>query len=113
MPALAPDRPTTVNANLGGLAEATTTLSASTANVSTRFYRFTFSEVATRTLMLRNTYYPLAAAGKKVTVQAMWRTDSGTWVEENWTLKEWIGLCRDMKAQRALERRSAMARMAS
>ena len=103
VPALAPDRPTTVNANLGGLAEATTTLSASTANVSTRFYRFTFSEVATRTLMLRNTYYPLAAAGKKVTVQAMWRTDSGTWVEENWTLKEWIGLCRDMKAQRVAE----------
>lgn len=101
--ALAPDHPTAVVANLGGAAEASTSLSKSVANVSTRYYRFTFSETATRSLMFRNTFYPLAKAGKKISVQALWRNTSGTWVEENWTTKEWIGFCRDAKAQRLSE----------
>jgi hypothetical protein len=103
VPALAPDRPTPVNANIGIAAEATTSLSSSVANTSTRFYRFTISQTATRSLMFRNTFYPLYKAGKKVSVQAMWRTAAGTWVEENWTANEWIGICRDRKAQRLTE----------
>jgi hypothetical protein len=103
VPALAPDRPTPVNANLGGAAEASTSLSRSVANVSTRFYRFTFSDVATRSLMFRNTFYPLFRAGSKVSVQALWRPAGGAWVEEDWTRKEWIGFCRDAKAQRLAE----------
>jgi len=103
VPAFAPDRPTPVDGNLAGTREATTTLSKSVANVSTRFYRFTFSAVGTRSLMFRNTFYPLYKAGKKVSVQAMWRTESGTWTEENWSAKEWIGLCRDAKSQRISE----------
>lgn len=102
VPALAPERPTTVNANLAGTVEATTTLTTSVANNSTRFYRFTLSDTVTRSLMFRNTFYPLFKAGKKVSVQAMWRTAAG-WVEEDWTSKEWIGLCRDAKSQRVLE----------
>jgi len=100
---LAPDHPSAVVANLGGLTEASTSLSKSVTNVSTRFYRFTFSDTATRSLMFRNTFYPLFKAGKKVSVQALWRNAAGTWVEENWTSKEWIGLCRDVKAQRVSE----------
>lgn len=102
VPQLAPDRPTPVNANLGGAAEVSTPLSRSVANVSTRFYRFTFSDTATRSLMFRNTFYPLFRAGTKVSVQALWRT-AGGWVEEDWTAKEWIGFCRDARAQRLLE----------
>jgi hypothetical protein len=102
-PAFAPDRPTPVDGNLSATREASTTLSKSVANVSTRFYRFTFSDPGTRSLMFHNTFYPLFKAGKKVSVQAMWRTESGTWKEENWTSKEWIGLCRDAKAQRVSE----------
>lgn len=102
-PVLAPDRPTTVNGNRGNLAEASTSLSDVVANVSTRYYRFTFSETATRTLMFHNTFYPLFKAGKKVSVQALWRAAGGPWVEENWTAKEWIGFCRDAKAQRLEE----------
>lgn len=100
---LAPDHPTSLIANLGGVAEASTSLSRAVSNTATRYYRFTFSDVATRSLMFRNTFYPLYKAGKKVSVQAMWRTDAGTWVEENWSSKEWIGLCRDVKAQRVAE----------
>lgn len=101
--ALAPDHPTTVNANLGGAREATTSLDPSVDNVSTRYYRFTFTEEGTRSLMFRNTFYPLFKAGRKVSVQAMWRTESGNWTLENWTNKEWIGLCRDAKSQRVAE----------
>ncbi|WP_128000652.1 hypothetical protein [Piscinibacter defluvii] len=100
---LAPDHPTTVNANLGGVAEASTALASSVANVSTRYYRFTFSDVATRSLMVRNTFYPPYKAGKAVSVQALWRAAGGSWVEEDWTAKEWIGFCRDAKAQRLAE----------
>jgi hypothetical protein len=100
VPQLAPDHPTPVNANRGALAEAKTSLSDIVANVSTRFYHFTFSDTTTRTLMFRNTFYPLYKAGRKVSVQALWRTDGGTWIEENWSAKEWIGFCRDKKAQR-------------
>lgn len=103
VPQLAPDHPTPVNADRGALAEASTELSDVVANVSTRFYRFTFSDTATRTLMFRNTFYPLYKAGKKVSVQALWRADGGNWVEETWTAKEWIGFCRDAKAQRLVE----------
>ncbi|MFT3956374.1 MAG: hypothetical protein QM722_18930 [Piscinibacter sp.] len=103
VPVFAPDHPTPVNANLGGVAEASTSLSRTVANVSTRYYRFTFSDVASRSLMFRNTFYPLYKAGKKVTVQALWRPAGGTWVEETWTAKEWIGFCRDVKAQRLAE----------
>ena len=100
---LAPDLPTSVNANLGGVAEASTSLQRSVSNVSTRYYRFTFNDVATRSLMFRNTFYPLYKAGKKVSVQALWRADGGAWVEETWTAREWIGFCRDAKAQRLVE----------
>lgn len=103
VPVLAPDHPSPVNANLAGGAEASTSLQRSVANVSTRYYRFTFSDVATRSLMFRNTFYPLFKAGKKVSVQALWRPAGGAWVEENWTAKEWIGFCRDAKAQRLAE----------
>jgi GNAT superfamily N-acetyltransferase len=103
VPQLAPDHPTTVNANRGALAEASTSLSDVVANVSTRYYRFTFSDTTTRTLMFRNSFYPLYKAGKKVSVQALWRAEGGNWVEENWSAKEWIGFCRDRKAQRLAE----------
>lgn len=103
VPAYAPDRPTPVDGNLAGTREASTTLSKSVANVSARFYRFTFTDPGTRSLMFHNTFYPLFKAGKKVSVLAMWRTEGGTWVEENWTSKEWIGLCRDAKSQRVSE----------
>jgi hypothetical protein len=103
VPVYAPDHPATVNANLSGTREAKTSLSSSVENVSTRFYRFTFSDVATRSLMFHNTFYPLYKAGKKVSVQAMWRPAGGSWVQENWTTKEWIGLCRDRKSQRVAE----------
>lgn len=103
VPVLAPDHPTTLNANLGGVSEASTALAGSVANVSTRYYRFSFSDVATRSLMFRNTFYPLYKAGKAVSVQALWRPAGGAWVEENWTAKEWIGFCRDAKSQRLAE----------
>lgn len=103
VPVLAPDHPGTVNANLAGAAELSTGLARSVANVSTRYYRFSFGDVATRSLMFRNTFYPLYKAGKKVSVQALWRADGGSWVEETWTAKEWIGFCRDAKAQRLVE----------
>jgi hypothetical protein len=33
-------------------------------------------------------------------VQALWKTEAGTWAEEDWTEYEWIGFCRDLKQQR-------------
>jgi len=103
VPQLAPDHPTTVDGDLGGTTESSTALDPSVDNVSTRFYRFTLSAVETRSLMFHNTFYPLYKAAKKVSVQALWKTEDGTWVEEDWTAKEWIGLCRDVKAQRVAE----------
>ncbi|HSV69893.1 MAG TPA: hypothetical protein VLI72_07260 [Methylibium sp.] len=100
VPALAPDHPTPVNANRGALAEESTGLSRRIANVSTRFYRFTFSDSTTRSLMFRNTFYPLARAGTAVSVLALWQRENGSWAIEDWTLKEWIGFCRDAQSQR-------------
>jgi hypothetical protein len=92
-----------VSGDLGGKAEDTIDLSGTVVNLSSRYYRFTFSDPATRSLMFHNGFYQNWKRGEKVNVQAMWRPAGGSWTEEDWTQYEWIGLCRDLKLQRIAE----------
>jgi hypothetical protein len=89
-----------LDGNLGGAVQLETQLDAELNNVSARYYHFTFTEVATRSLMFHNTFYDFWKAGKAVKVQALLKPEGRPWIEEDWTEYEWIGLCRDAKEQR-------------
>jgi hypothetical protein len=99
-PELARDHPAKVNANLNGAPYAETALEKKVNNMSVKFYHFEFSDEKTRSLMFRNTWNVNRRNGQKVSVQALYKAEGGTWKEEDWTDFEWIGFCRDAKEQR-------------
>lgn len=86
--------------NLDGQKYASTNFDASLAPAAVRFTRVGFSDPGTRSLMFHNSWVDLRRAGKRVSVQALWKTEDGVWAEEDWSELEWIGFCRDQKDQR-------------
>lgn len=86
--------------NLDGQKYASTNFDSGLAPAAVRFTRVGFSDPGTRSLMFHNTWVDLRRAGKRVSVQALWKTEDGVWAEEDWSELEWIGFCRDQKDQR-------------
>ncbi len=104
-PLLAPDHPNKIAGDLGGKPKDETELEETINNVSSKYYHFEFKDEATRSLMFHNTFYENRRRGEKVSVQALWKPEDPAlpWVAEDWTNYEWIGFCRDGKAQRISE----------
>jgi hypothetical protein len=93
-----------VNGDLGTLSELTETLPDEQLNLSSRYYHFKFSDASARSLLFYNGFFDQIQAGKEIRVQAMWKDAAGTWHEEDdWGKYEYVGLCRDLKEQRATD----------
>lgn len=71
------------------------------ANLSSRYYHFTFSDPNTRSILFHNGFFDQIKAGKAIRILALWQDAAGAWQEEDWTNYEFVGLCRDLKSQRA------------
>jgi hypothetical protein len=72
-------------------------------NLSTHYYRFTFPDASTRSLLFRNGFFSAYKSQKAIRVTALWHDASGAWKEEDWSPYEFVGLCRDRKDQRTDE----------
>ncbi len=72
-------------------------------NLSIQYYRFTFADPGTRSLLFYNGFFDQIQAGKAIAVQAMWKDEAGVWQQEIWSKYEFVGLCRDLKNQRVSE----------
>lgn len=79
-------------------------------NLSSRYYHFKFSDKDTRSILFYNGFFDQIQAGKAITIVALWKDADGTWHEEgpdpqnpaqNWSQYKYVGLCRDIKSQRA------------
>ncbi|CAM3273303.1 Ig-like domain-containing protein [Corallococcus sp. ZKHCc1 1396] len=71
-------------------------------NLANSYDHFTFSDPNTRSLLFHNGWFKNITESKEpVKVTALWNDASGTWHEEDWSEYEYVGLCRDMKSQRA------------
>ena len=98
------DTPKTIDkpADLGGAPEGNDTLDTELPSLSIRYYHFTFSDSNTRSVLFHNGFFDQAQAGKAISVLAMWTDSTGQWVEEDdWSTYRDVGLCRDLKNQRA------------
>lgn len=104
-PMLAPDGRNNTDGRLNGSLEATTAIATDVANLSARYYRYTFqSDVNTRSVMFHNTFYDNWKNQQAVSVHAFFKSaGQAQWDEEDWTDVEWIGFCRDWKLQRLEE----------
>jgi hypothetical protein len=93
-----------IDGNLGGKPENEESQMQSLENLSTVYYHFDFKDENTRSVLFHNTFYENVKKGEPVSVQALWKAENQDWMEEEWTqanqAKEWIGFCRDRKAQR-------------
>jgi hypothetical protein len=90
-----------INANLGGAAEDKQELPDELKNLANRYEHFTFSDTNTRSVLFHNGWFKnITEAKEPVKVQAFWNDASGAWHEEDWSDYEYVGLCRDLKAQR-------------
>jgi hypothetical protein len=96
--------------DLKGAPEAQETFETTQNNLSSRYYRFTFSDPDTRSILFYNGFFDQIKAGKAVKIMALWRDVGGTWQEEDpsnaaqdWSQYKYVGLCRDLKNQRATE----------
>ncbi|PTL80314.1 hypothetical protein [Vitiosangium sp. GDMCC 1.1324] len=87
--------------DLAGAAEKKEELESELKNLSHRVYYFDFKDPATRSVLFYNGFFEPKKAGKHLKVQAMWMDGAGTWQEEDWSDYEFVGLCRDIKDQRA------------
>ncbi|WP_164014655.1 hypothetical protein [Pyxidicoccus trucidator] len=87
--------------DLGGSPEKKDDLGPELKNLSHRVYYFDFKDPATRSVLFYNGFFEPKKAGKHLKVQALWMDGSGAWQEEDWSDYEFVGLCRDMKNQRA------------
>ncbi|MCP3137782.1 Ig-like domain-containing protein [Pyxidicoccus xibeiensis] len=87
--------------DLGGAAEKKNELEAELKNLSHRVYYFDFKDPQTRSVLFYNGFFEPKKAGKHLKVQAMWMDGAGAWHEEDWSDYEYVGLCRDLKGQRA------------
>ncbi len=93
-----------LDGDLKGAPEATETLETEALSVSSRYYHFNFSDVNTRSLLFYNGFFDQVKAGKAIKVLALWKDATGTWQEEDdWSDYEFVGLCRNIKNQRASE----------
>jgi hypothetical protein len=100
-PMLATDGRNNTDARLNGSLEESTPIATDVANLSVRYYRYTFGgEVNTRSVMFHNTFYDNWKNGQAVSVRAFFKAEGQAWDEEDWTDVEWIGFCRDWKLQR-------------
>jgi hypothetical protein len=99
-----------LNGDLSGAPEAKENLETELNNLSMRFYRFKFADANTRSLLFYNGFFDQIKAGKAVKIIALWKDVSGAWQEEDpsnaaqdWSQHKYVGLCRDIKNQRASE----------
>ncbi len=93
-----------LDGDLKGAPEATETLEGEALSVSSRYYHFNFSDSNTRSLLFYNGFFDQVKADKAIKVTALWKDAAGTWQEEDdWSDYEFVGLCRDIKNQRASE----------
>ena len=94
----------TLNGDLAGAPEAKETLESEQANLSMRYYHFTFSDPNARSLLFYNGFFDQIKAGKAIKILAIWKDAAGTWQEEDdWSDYKYVGLCRDLKNQRAVD----------
>lgn len=104
----------------GGQRYAETELSDRVNNVSVQFYEFNFFDTSqydptgsdpskplpptddkTRSVLFHNTFYDNKKINnQKVSVRALYKPEGLPWQEEDWSDLEWIGFCRDAKAER-------------
>jgi hypothetical protein len=69
-------------------------------HLAVNYYDFSFSnKLDTRSVLFYNPY----TANPKAHVQALWKLSDDSWTEEDWTPYKFVGLCRDIKAQRITE----------
>lgn len=92
---------TSASGDLAGAMEKKDELERELKNLSHRVYHFDFKSQDTRSVLFYNGFFEPKRAGKHVKVQAMWLDSTGAWQEEDWSDYEFVGLCRDMKNQRA------------
>ena len=102
-PVLAPDLPNIIVADLQGRPKSETALATELEHLSNKYYHFTFTEEATRSVIFHNTFQPKRKLGVKVSVRAYYKAENQKWKEEDWSDYEWIGFCRDFKEQRLEE----------
>ncbi len=89
--------------DLGSAPELKTVLPSEIKDLSNFYLRFTFNDHEARSVLFYNGWFDQAKAGKAVKVLALWKDAAGTWQDEDWTDYEFVGLCRDIKNQRAKE----------
>ncbi|RKH33168.1 Ig-like domain-containing protein [Corallococcus praedator] len=88
--------------DLAGAPELKEELGTELNNLANSYHHFTFSDPNTRSLLFHNGWFKNITESKDpVKVLALWNDASGTWHEEDWSEYEYVGLCRDMKSQRA------------
>ncbi|QSQ22401.1 hypothetical protein JY651_46035 [Pyxidicoccus parkwayensis] len=90
-----------LSGDLAGAAEKKDELESELKNLSHRVYHFDFQSADTRSVLFYNGFFEPKKAGKHLKVQAMWMDSASKWQEEDWSDYEYVGLCRDMKDQRA------------
>ncbi|WP_375759019.1 Ig domain-containing protein [Corallococcus exercitus] len=91
-----------LNGDLAGAPEHKEDLHDELKNLSSHYEHFTFSDPNTRSVLFHNGWFKNITESKEpVKVLALWNDASGTWHEEDWSNYEYVGLCRDMKSQRA------------
>ena len=98
-----PDLELNTSGNLGGASEAKTELLSEAETLSPKCYRFTFSDPNTRSLLFVNGFFDQHQAGRDIGVHARWKDGAGAWQEEDWSGFKFIGLCRDLKAERTTD----------
>ncbi|MHA7630773.1 hypothetical protein [Corallococcus sp. M7] len=95
-------KPHALNGDLAGAPEHKEELHDELKNLSNHYEHFTFSDPNTRSLLFHNGWFKNITESKEpVKVLALWNDASGTWHEEDWSNYEYVGLCRDLKSQRA------------
>ncbi|RKH59914.1 Ig-like domain-containing protein [Corallococcus aberystwythensis] len=93
-----------LNADLSGWPEASDNIHDELDNLSNRYYRITFSDPGTRSVLFHNGWFQnITAAKDPVKVFALWKDEAGAWHDEDWSEYEYVGFCRDMKSQRVQE----------
>jgi hypothetical protein len=87
--------------DLNGVPERKSELHEEINNLSNLYYTFTFKDPATRSMLFHNGWFKNITESKDpLKVFAFWSDAAGTWYEEDWSEYEYVGFCRDMKAQR-------------
>ncbi|WP_147469360.1 hypothetical protein [Corallococcus sp. AB045] len=93
-----------LNADLSGWPEASDNIHDELSNLANRYYRITFSDPGTRSVLFYNGWFKnITDAKDPVKVFALWKDEAGAWHDEDWSEYEYVGFCRDMKSQRVQE----------